>query len=115
MIETILEIATPDCRAEKAGKAIVVTNLGTGLRFAMRESAAAVWRDLAAGHSAESLIRLANGNARLANSVERFVVELVDAGLLRKSARAAPPAGPAELAAAIADGSTLPALESLAA
>jgi hypothetical protein len=113
--ETILEIAAPPCRAEKAGTGIVVTNPGTGLRFAMTESAAAVWRDLTAGHSAESLIRLANGNTSLANSVERFVVELVDAGLVRKSALVTAPARPAELASAIADGSVLPPLGSLAA
>ena len=115
MTETILEIAAPPCRAEKAGEGIVVTNLGTGLRFAMKESAAAIWRDLTAGHSAESLIRLANGNIGLANSVERFVVELVDAGLVRKSKLAVAPARPAELASAIADGSALPPLESLTA
>ena len=115
MNETVLEIAAPHCHAEKTREGIVVTNLGTGSRFTMSESAAAVWRDLAAGHSAESLIRLANGNASLANSVERFVVELVDAGLLRKSAKAAAPVRPAELASTIANGSTLPPLESLAA
>ena len=115
MSETILEIAAPHCRAEKTGEGILVTNLGTGVRFTMSESAAAVWCDLAAGHSAESLIRLANGNASLANSVERFVVELVDAGLLRKSAKAATPVRPAELASTIVNGSVLPPLESLAA
>ncbi len=115
MTETILEIAAPPCRVEKAGDGIVVTNLGTGLSFTMTESAAAIWRDLSAGHSAESLIRLANGNASLANSVERFVIELVDAGLVRKSALVVAPARPAELASAIADGSALPPLDSLAA
>jgi len=109
--ETILEVAAPECAAEDFDGEIVAMHLDTGMYFSMANTAALIWRDLAAGHSAESLVRLAGGNKELANAVERFVVELVDAGLMRKAAVAPAVADRAHFGDALAGGVPLPVLE----
>ena len=52
----VLEVAKPDCVADDFGGEVVVLNLISGVYFSLRDLAAAVWRDLAAGHPVESLI-----------------------------------------------------------
>ena len=111
MTETILEVASPECAAEDFDGEIVAMHLDTGMYFSMGDTAAVIWRDLAAGHSAESLVRLAGNNKELGNAVERFVVELVDSGLMRKAAGARAPAEPARFGASVNDGAALPVLE----
>jgi hypothetical protein len=109
--DTILEVAAPDCAAEDFDGEIVAMHLDTGMYFSMADTAALIWRDLAAGHSAESLVRLAGQNNELANAVERFVVELVDAGLMRKTSVAPTALEPAQFGAVTAGGAGLPVLE----
>ena len=110
MTETVLEVASPECAAEDFDGEIVAMHLDTGMYFSMADTAAVIWRDLAAGHSAESLVRLAGNNKDLGNAVERFVVELVDSGLMRKAAVPQLPAEPARFAGIVNDGA-LPVLE----
>jgi hypothetical protein len=109
--DTILEVAAPDCAAEDFDGEIVAMHLDTGMYFSMADTAALIWRDLAAGHSAESLVRLAGQNNELANAVERFVVKLVDAGLMRKTSVAPTALEPAQFGAVTAGGPGLPVLE----
>lgn len=111
MSETILEVAAPDCAAEDFDGEIVAMHLDTGMYFSMAGTGAAIWRDLAAGHSAESLVRLADSSKELANAVEGFIVQLVDAGLMRTATSAPAAAGPSQFGAAIARGAALPVLE----
>lgn len=111
MSDTILEVAAPECAAEDFDGEIVAMHLDTGMYFSMADTAAVLWRDLAAGHSAESLVRLAGQNNELANAVERFVVELVDAGLMRKAGAAPVASEPARFGAVTAGDTALPVLE----
>jgi Coenzyme PQQ synthesis protein D (PqqD) len=109
--EVVLEVAAPECAAEDFEGEIIAMHLDTGMYFSMADTAAIIWRDLTAGHSAESLIRLAGSNKELSNAVERFVTELVNAGLVRKAAVAPRTLGPAKFAAAVADSAAVPVLE----
>ena len=111
MSETILEVAAPECAAEDFDGEIVAMHLDTGMYFSMANTAAMIWRDLAAGHSAESLVRMAGSNKDLGNAVERFVVEIVDAGLMRKAVSIPAPATPAQFGVAAANDAALPVLE----
>lgn len=111
MTETVLEVASPECAAEDFDGEIVAMHLDTGMYFSMAGTAAVIWHDLAAGHSAESLVRLAGNNKELGNAVERFVVELMDSGLMRKAAGVQAPVEPARFASAVYDATALPVLE----
>lgn len=111
MSDSILEVAAPECAAEDFDGEIVAMHLDTGMYFSMADTAAMIWRDLAAGHSVESLVRLAETNKMLADAVKRFVAELVDAGLVRKATTLPVTTGPAQFGAAAASGAALPVLE----
>jgi hypothetical protein len=71
----VLEVAKPDCVAEDLHDEIVVLNLVSGVYFSLRNLAAAVWRDLAAGHSAGSLI---SGISRVDERIGVATAELID-------------------------------------
>ena len=111
MSELVLEVAVPEIAAEDFDGEIVAMHLETGMYFSMADTAAIIWRDLAAGHSAESVVRHAGSNKELANAVERYIVALVDAGLMRKVASAPGTIVAAQFGAAVADGAALPVLE----
>jgi coenzyme PQQ synthesis protein D (PqqD) len=82
----MLEVAKPDCVADDFGGEVVVLNLTSGVYFSLRDLAAAVWRDLAAGNSVESII---TGIRRVDERIAEATVTLIDsferAGLMRGS------------------------------
>jgi hypothetical protein len=111
MTDTALEIVRAHCVAEDFDGEIVAMHLKTGTYFSMKDTAAVLWRDLADGHSVESLVKLAEGKDDLARSIEGFVAELLEAELMRKASAASPPPQPPGLGSAIAAGAAAPVLE----
>jgi hypothetical protein len=111
MTDTILEIALPQCAAEDFDGEIVAMNLDTGMYFSIKDTAAVIWRDLAEGNSVESLVKLADGDSDFVQSIDRFVAELLDAGLMRKASARSAPQQPPGLGSAIARGAAAPLLE----
>jgi hypothetical protein len=82
-----LELAAPDCVAEDFGGEIVAINLDSGLYFSVRGLAAAVWSDLAAGHSVDSVCRaVGNVDKGLGEATRLFVDQVLSAGLMRAAA-----------------------------
>ena len=82
----VLEVAKPDCVVEDLHDEIVVLNLVSGVYFSLRNLAAAVWRDLAAGHSVGSLI---SGISRVDERIAVATAELIDkfeqTGIMRQA------------------------------
>ena len=82
----VLEVAKPDCVADDLDGEIVVLNLVSGVYFSLRNLAAAVWRDLAAGHSVGSLI---SGISRVDERIAVATAELIDkfeqTGIMRQA------------------------------
>src|SRR6516225_7232642 len=82
----VLEVAKPDCVADDIDGEIVVLNLVSGVYFSLRNLAAAVWRDLAAGHSVGSLI---SGIGRVDERIAVATAELIDkfeqTGIMRQA------------------------------
>src|SRR5262245_10713133 len=79
-----LQIASPDSMAEDFDGEIVALNLTSGLYFSLRGLAAAIWRDLIAGHSPAALsAAIAQIEPNLDGEVQRYIRELVGRGLLR--------------------------------
>lgn len=67
---------------------IVVAHFGTGVYYSLLDSAAEVWRGLLASFEVSEVIaklapRSIDGPADFSASVERFVVDLRDAGLIQ--------------------------------
>jgi hypothetical protein len=106
-----LELASPQCSADDFDGEIVAINLETGLYYSLKDSAALLWNDLAAGHSVETLVQSAEANPKLAAQISRFADELVACGLMRETTEAPVPAEPARTAAEAAT-LQLPELES---
>ena len=81
-----LEVAKPDCVADDFDGEVVVLNLVSGVYFSLRDLAAAVWRDLAAGHSVGALI---SGVGRFDERVAAATATLIDnfeqTGLMRRA------------------------------
>lgn len=105
---TYLEVAAPKCSAEDFDGEIVAINLDTGRYFSLRDSAAAIWHDLAGGHAVETIVGVVSGDAALAASVERYVAELQKEGLMRPAST--PAVTPAQ--SLVAPGMAAPILES---
>jgi hypothetical protein len=80
---THLEVAAPKCSAEDFDGEIVAINLDTGRYFSIKDSAAAIWHDLAGGHSEEAILAAMSGDAALVAAVEQYVAELLKEGLMR--------------------------------
>jgi hypothetical protein len=83
-----LEVATPDCVADDFGGEIVVLNAVTGIYFSLTDLAAAVWRDLAAGHPVESIIGgISSVDGRIGEAAANFIEDLERAGLMRPTSQ----------------------------
>src|ERR1700746_1189878 len=81
-----LEVAKPDCVADDFDGEIVVLNLVSGVYFSLRDLAAAVWRDLAAGHSVGSLISgIGRTDELLAAAQARLIDTFEQTGLMRSA------------------------------
>jgi len=90
---TILEVAGPQCVAEDFDGEIVVLNTESGVYFSMRASGATLWRDLAAGHTVETMLAGASG-PEAAQAIEAFVDAVVKEGLMRPAVTPLVPATP---------------------
>jgi hypothetical protein len=101
---TVLEVAHPECADEVLADEVVVLNVETGIYFSMRGLAAALWRDLAAGHRVEELAHHADEQGYGAQRVTEFVSELIRRGLMRPSSHP-PAAGVLSSAALLQAGS----------
>ena len=108
----ILEVALSECSAEDFDGEVVALNHDTGVYFCMKDTAAVLWHDLAAGHSVQALSAIAAGNPELAQSIKQLAMQLVEAGLLRPAESSSGPSVPPRLTSALAADAPLPVLES---
>jgi hypothetical protein len=82
----VLEVAKPDCVADDLDGEIVVLNLVSGVYFSLRNLAAAVWRDLAAGHSVGSLIGgIDRVDERIAEATVTLIHNFEQTGIMRQA------------------------------
>jgi hypothetical protein len=82
----VLEVAKPDCVADDLDGEIVVLNLVSGVYFSLRNLAAAVWRDLAAGHSVGSLISgIGRVDERIAEATATLIDNFEQTGIMRQA------------------------------
>ena len=102
-----LEVAAPDCVADDFGGEIVALNSVTGIYFSLTDLAAAVWRDLAAGHSVESIIGGINRvDGRIAEMTAKFIEDLERVGLMRRTSQHPVERAPPESVALVNTGET---------
>jgi hypothetical protein len=87
---TFLEVVTPQCVAEDFDGEIVVLNTESGVYFSIRATGATVWRNLAAGHSVETVLTGAQ-SPEAAQAIRAFVDAVIGEGLMRPAATAAVP------------------------
>ena len=102
--QTVLEVAAPQCVAQEFEGEVIALNLNSGTYYSLRDLGAELWRDLAAGHSVESLAALAAGALGAPQPVVDFAANLQAQGLLRPAANGAAPAEAPRLVAALANG-----------
>ncbi|MCX5518798.1 PqqD family protein [Kaistia defluvii] len=108
MVEaTYLTVAVPNCVADDFGGEIVALNLDTGFYFSLRDLAAAVWRDLAAGHSVESVLGPLGAQApHLAEDATRLIDRIQSEGLMQPAVAVVLAEGDPSVATFIAGGMT---------
>jgi hypothetical protein len=102
--QTVLEIAAPECVAQEFEGEVIALNLNSGTYYSLRELGAVLWRDLAAGHSVESLAAIGAGALGGTQPVADFAANLQAQGLLRPAANDIAPAEAPLLVAALATG-----------
>lgn len=108
-----LEVSTPDCVANDFDGEIVALNLSSGVYWSLRDLAAALWRDVTAGHNPAALCdRLAQINPNLAQESRLVVENLVAAGLLRQSSASAVAPEASETVTRVEAGETAFSVES---
>lgn len=108
-----LEVSIPDCVANDFDGEIVALNLSSGVYWSLRDLAAALWRDVTAGHNPAAICdRLAQINPNLAQESRLVVENLVAAGLLRGSSGSPVAPGPSETVARAEGGETALSVES---
>jgi hypothetical protein len=109
----VLEVAKPDCVADNFDDEVVVLNLVSGVYFSLRDLAAAVWRDLVAGHSVDSLI---SGMSRVDEGIAAATAALIDqfeqTGLLRQASPRRPESDEPESVALVRTGEARLTIES---
>jgi hypothetical protein len=101
---TVLEVSVPACAAEDLHDEVVALNVETGVYFSLRDMAAVVWRDLAAGHAVETIaalmLKATGSNDAVLDMISRFQAH----GLMRRSSSAPATTQPA-ITAALESGS----------
>lgn len=102
--QTVLEVAAPQCVAQEFEGEVIALNLNSGTYYSLRDLGAVLWRDLAAGHSVESLAVALAGALGGAQPVVDLATNLQAQGLLRPAANGAAPAETPLTAAALANG-----------
>lgn len=111
-MNTILELASPQCSAEEFDGEIVALNLETGMYYSMTGVAGRIFNDLANGHSAETLLGLAASGSALQKDIDVFIKALQDAGIMRPRSMPGTPAAPLSVSAELLGASAAPVLES---
>ena len=102
-----LEVAGPDCIAEDFGGEVVVLNSASGVYYSLTDLAAGVWRDLMAGHSAESLLSaVGRVDEQASQATTDFIRGLETAGLLRRTSPRSPSTLTPESVALVSAGET---------
>lgn len=110
---TFLTVAAPNCVADDFGGEIVALNLDTGFYFSLRDLAAAIWRDLAAGHAVEAVLGALGGHEpRLAEDATRLIERIQTEGLMQPAAAIVQPEGAPSVTVLIAGGTTSLAIDS---
>lgn len=110
---TFLRVAAPNCVADDFGGEIVALNLESGFYFSLRDLAAAVWRDLAAGHAVEVVLStLAGHEPQLAEDATRLIERIRAEGLMQPAIDIVPPEGEPSVATFIASGTKALAIDS---
>jgi hypothetical protein len=104
--QTVLEIAAPHCVAQEFEGEVIALNLTSGTYYSLRDLGAVLWRDLAAGHSVESLSTLAAGALGGIQPVVEFAASMEATGLLRPASNPVTPAGKPQVVAALASGAS---------
>lgn len=104
--KTILEIAAPNCVAQDFEGEVIALNLAKGTYYSLRDLAAVLWRDLAAGHPVQTLAALAADCLGGTQSVLDFVANLTAHDLMRLASNAAMPAAEPRLGQALAGAGT---------
>jgi hypothetical protein len=87
---TILEVVTPQCVAEDFDGEIVVLNTDSGVYYSIRSAGATLWRNLAAGHSIETVLAGVE-SPEAAQVIRAFIDAVIDQGLMRPAATAVLP------------------------
>jgi hypothetical protein len=82
-MNTVLEVARPECAAEVLADEVVALNVESGIYFSLRELAAGLWNDLAAGHPVETLAECAREHGGSDEAVTDFAAQLTRYGLMR--------------------------------
>lgn len=101
---TILEVAAPQCVAQDFEGEIIALNLASGTYYSLRDLGAVLWRDLAAGHSIESLAARAAGPLGGTQPVLDFAANAEAQGLMRRVGSSAASSGEPQIVAAMAAG-----------
>ena len=104
--QTVLEIAAPHCVAQEFEGEVIALNLTSGTYYSLRDLGAVLWRDLAAGHSVESLAALAAGALGGIQPVVDFAASMEANGLLRPASNPVTPVGEPQVVAALANGTS---------
>jgi hypothetical protein len=108
-----LELAAPECVADDFGGEIVALNLKNGVYFSMRDLAAGIWIDLAAGHPVESVLgTISAHDAALKPDAQTVIERLCQEQLLRPAETAREAAAASAVREALAAGRVSLALES---
>lgn len=110
---TYLRVSLPSCVADDFGGEIVALNLESGFYFSLRDLAAAIWRDLAAGHAVETVLAtLAAHEPRLAEDATRLIERIRAEGLMQAAVDIVLPEGEPSVAGFLASGTTSLAIDS---
>lgn len=112
MMQTFLELASPQCSAEEFDGEIVALNLDTGIYFSMKDTASWIFSDLCKGYSVEEILKTTIAGTPIHNAVDAFIRDLRTAGLLRLRSEVAHPNGESNLLSASLETLQPPVLES---
>lgn len=86
MLHSAYEMATPDVIAETLDGEVLIVNLATGVYFRGDSETAQAWTAVTSGMPPTV------NDAAVAENLEEFVGELMNAGLIRERSAAEPPA-----------------------
>jgi hypothetical protein len=110
-VSTFYELATPQCSAEEFDGEIVAINLDSGIYFSMKAPASWIFSDLCRDYSVETILNTLPSKNDLHLTVDKFIRELVTAGLIRPKEGCVEPNDAPFLASVPIENLTRPVLE----